>query len=289
MPPRTPHDDMPPSYQDALVHGIYTRSGKTPFPEAPRLNARCLELSGSMNLEFQKLKDASLSKPPVPRQQSKPPPEVRKAVPKSAPSGWQSDASYMSTSTASATHLKKKKLSISSGSSTLNSLDVAECRVIPMLAYHPRKPLLLLDFSKPLSRMKIRGDVPIRVRDSELDQHATSPPRTSMIIMISDFSGSEVHVRNRSGVTNRDILSKIQQFLYAGLSRQDWDSVKGSMRERVKLAFYNRCRSSDLLEEVERRNGLKRVDLLCESVLWKGLAPDPANTNAWILTLGRSD
>src|ERR1700761_7483061 len=220
--------------------------------------------------------------------------------------GWQSDASYMNTSSASATHLKKKKLSISSGSSSsmynrriknvpslisiaVNSLDMAECRVIPILAYHPRKPLLLLDFSKPLSRMKIRGDVPIRVRDSELDQHATSPPTTSMIITINDFPSSEIHVRNRNGVTNRDILSKVQQFLYAGLSRQDWDSVKGSMRERVKLAFYNRCRSSDLLEEVERGKGLKRVDLLCESVLWKGLAPDPANTKAWILTLGRDD
>ena len=85
MPPRTSSDDMPPSYQDALVHGIYMRTGKTPFPEAPRLNARCLELSGSTNLEFQKFKDASLSKPPVPREKPKPLPEVKKSVPKSTP------------------------------------------------------------------------------------------------------------------------------------------------------------------------------------------------------------
>src|ERR1700761_230014 len=85
MSPRTLSDDMPPSYQDALVHGIYMRTGKTPFPEAPRLNTRCLELSGSTNLEFQKFKDASLSKPPVPREKPKPLPEVKKSVPKSTP------------------------------------------------------------------------------------------------------------------------------------------------------------------------------------------------------------
>jgi hypothetical protein len=135
--------------------------------------------------------------------------------------------------------------------------------------------------------MKIMGDIPTKVHDSDLDQLATSPITNSMQITINDLS-ADVEVRNKRGVTIRDVINTLRDYLYVNISRREWDEIKEPFRNRVKLAFISRCRSSDLLEEVEQRKGLRRVDLLCENVVWKGLAPDTEKTNVWVLTLSRT-
>jgi len=280
-------DDCPPTYQEALVQGILLRTGKTPCPGAPRLNPRSLDRTPSVD-------PASRTKP-IPQgfnavtvlnalveEDIASPPLKQKVRIHTKTSGWQTDTSLLRSKTHSPGSKKKPILKSPAQSSVTTR--PKDCWIQPLLAYSQSRPTLMMDVSRPLSRIKLSGDIPLPVRDSELDRLATVPPVAAMHIKCNSFLQYPVHVRNKSGVTYRDVLTAVHDVLHEKLGRQEWDAVRNPLRERVKLAFHRRCHSASD-KDLAREKGLRRVDLLCDSVIWKGISSRTDDAGIWTLFL----
>jgi len=127
--------------------------------------------------------------------------------------------------------------------------------------------------------------MPLQIRDIDLDQLATSTPLSSMRIQCDLFSWP-IHVKasRKTGITHRDVISAVRDAMYLNILPKEWNVVKDPLREWVKQAFERRCRNSDELYAVERQRGLRRIDLLAEKTIWKGISAREG-TAVWTLHL----
>lgn len=143
-----------------------------------------------------------------------------------------------------------------------------------------------MDLAKPWSKARLGGDMPLQIRAIDLDQLATSSPLSSMRIQCDLFSWS-IHVKasKKTGITHRDVITAVRDAVYTNITSKEWNGVKDPHREFVKQAFERRCKSSDELYAVERQRGLKRVDLLAEKSIWKGISAREEGTGVWTLHL----
>lgn len=284
----------PPTYQDAVISGILTRTGTTPFPDAPRMRARMLRptsvapstgtsssgessSSGSSGKGLTKVLLKPVVEDPIPRPAEKPRPSPK--------SGWQSDTSHTRQKEVILKSYRRKTAAKPSTEESSPS-PKAGCQVTSLIAYHPSRPLLLMDISKPLRNVKLGGgDVPLPIRDIDLDQLATSTPLSTMRIQCELFSWSiNVKCSKKSGITHRDVILAVRDTLYITVTQKEWEVIKDPQREWVKRAFERRCRSSEDLYAVERQRGLRRVDMLVEKAIWKGISKRDGS-GAWTLHL----
>jgi len=281
----------PPTYQDAVVQGVLLRSGNTPFPDAPRMGTRSLRApsvappstpssssgsrgsSGKTPLNFP-LKP--IVEDPISRPSEKP--KV------SSKSGWQSDTSHARQKEGILKSYRKKSTTKSPPELSSPGAKVG-CQVNSLISYHPHRPLLIMDLAKPLTKIRLGGDMPLPIRDIDLDQLATSSPLSSMRIQCDLFSWPiNIKAKKKTGITHRDVILAVRDALYMNISQKEWNSVKDPLREWVKQAFERRCRSSDDLYAVERQRGLRRVDILAEKTIWKGISSRDGS-GVWTLHL----
>jgi len=281
----------PPTYQDAVIQGVLLRSGTTPFPDAPRMGMRSLRTpsvappstpssssrsSSSYGKTPLKFPIKPIVEDPISRPSEKP-----KGSPKS---GWQSDTSHSRQKEGILKSYRKK--STHKAPAELSSPSAkAGAQINSLTAYHPHRPLLIMDLSKPLTKIKLGGDMPLPIRDIDLDQLATSTALSTMRIQCDLFSWPiNVKASKKTGITHRDVILAVRDALYANISSKEWSSVKDPHREWVKQAFERRCRNSDDLYAVERHRGLRRVDMLTEKTIWKGISSRDGS-GAWTLHL----
>jgi len=287
MPSPTP----PPTYQDAVIQGILSRTGTTPFPDAPRLRPRSLRApsvappppvssnSSSYSSGTAKTPLKTPIKPimddPIPRPAEKP-----KDLSKS---GWQSDTSHSRQKEGILKSYRKKIPNKSSPSPPPSGHSGVQ--VNSLIAYHPHRPLLVMDLAKPLSKVKLGGDLHVPVRDIDLDQLATSSPLSSMRIQCELFQWPvNVRCSKKTGITHRDVILAVREVLYTNIKQKEWEVVKDPHREWVKQAFERRCRNSEDLYAIERQRGLRRVDMLTEKTIWKGISTRDGS-GVWTLHL----
>jgi len=279
----------PPSYQDALVQGVLRRTGTTPLPGAPRMGTRSLRApsvappsvsssSGSSSSSYsktpRKLPITAIVEDPISRPSEKP---------KTSPqSGWQSDISHSRQKEGILKSYRKKTTRKSPPESSSPSVG---CQVNSLISYHPHRPLLIMDLSKPLTKIRLGGDMPLPIRDIDLDQLATSSALSTMRIQCDLFSWPiNVKATKKSGITHRDVIITVRDALYMNITQKEWSSIKDPQREWVKQAFERRCRNSDDLYAVERQRGLRRIDTLTEKTIWKGISSRDGS-GAWTLHL----
>jgi len=128
--------------------------------------------------------------------------------------------------------------------------------------------------------------MPLPIRDIDLDQLATSFALSTMRIQCDLFTWSiSVKAKKKTGITHRDVILAVRDALYATITQKEWGAVKDPLREWVKQAFERRCRNSDDLYAVERQRGLRRIDLLAEKTIWKGISSRDGS-GSWSLHLG---
>jgi len=278
-----------------VISGVLVRSGLTPFPGAPQMRARSLRppsaapsLSTSSSGESSNSASSTSKGPckvplrpivedPIPRPAEKPRPSPK--------SGWQSDTSHARQKEVILKSYRRKAAAKPSPEESSPSTK-AGCQVTSLIAYQSSRPLLLMDFSKPLRSVRLGGgDVPLSIRDIDLDQLATSTPLSTMRIQCELFSWPiNVKCSKKSGITHRDVILAVRDTLYTTVTPKEWDVIKDPQREWVKRAFEKRCKSSDDLYAVERQRGLRRVDMLVEKTIWKGISKRDGS-GAWTLHL----
>jgi len=75
-------------------------------------------------------------------------------------------------------------------------------------------------------------------------------------------------------ITLGDILGAIHKFLHTRITHADWAQLNTNDEIAVARAYTKRCRSSPHTEDLQRTQGVKRVDFLLERVWFKGLLRD---------------
>jgi len=255
------------------------------LPDAPRMGFRSLDQTRTPEPTL-KPSSKSLSRHlPIVEEEISSPTVVKRLIRESSESrnsGWQSDTSHMRTGRTPST---KKKSILKSPPNSSRPMTVKLCQIQPLIAYHPVRPSLICDLSKPTGRMKIAGDIPVSVTDADLNRLATSAPQTTMEIQCDKFKQWPVHVRNKTGITYGDVLNAIRELLYTNVSSEEWGRVKGLPREGAKEAFHARCTSVASSADAERRKGLRRIDLLCKHTVWRGVEQCPDDRGVWTLHL----
>ncbi|KZS92187.1 hypothetical protein SISNIDRAFT_486723 [Sistotremastrum niveocremeum HHB9708] len=290
----------PPSYESAIAYGILARTGTTPFPDAPQLRTLMLPTpspeSPTVGLHPLPAPATSVKKPHrSSRVTSTKDVEMAGSSSKHRKhdikhdiksNGWFSDTSNLRSSRDKSSDLKKSILKATVRSPASSSTTEPESQAHWLLGYNARHKYLQCDLSLPETHMRCFTDRSSTIPPDVLKEHATSPPTRVLHIVCDDFAWP-IKVTNVNGVTCNDVLDAVRNVLSLNVTGDEWKRIISPAREAVKAAFARRCRSSHALEEWEKRQGLRRVDFLCDKTIWDGLYPKPGKPGVWILALRR--
>ncbi|KIK24602.1 hypothetical protein PISMIDRAFT_678219 [Pisolithus microcarpus 441] len=148
--------------------------------------------------------------------------------------------------------------------------------------------LLRFDVAFPVDTIGFQErDRRLKVADSDLDKPAANRPLTKMSINFNwgPFEW-EVNVKNSRGITCRDVFEAIYETFNEQLTPYEKRLIPSHLRQECEEAFKLRCKVVPGLEQVEFRQGLKRVDVLRHATIFLGLT-QPKSDGDWILNLGK--
>ncbi|TFK52393.1 hypothetical protein OE88DRAFT_1734395 [Heliocybe sulcata] len=155
------------------------------------------------------------------------------------------------------------------------------------------KGYLEYDFAHPVDRVRLRsprGDTrPLTAAD--LHKPAADTPLVEMTIVCADLPQWQVRVRRPEGVRIVDVLDGIHRTYAAPLSAADKEALGTEKIEQCEGAFRRRCRAACALDEWEREQGIRRVDMLRGKTMFLGLIRHPQSGIAgdvWMLYLGKA-
>jgi hypothetical protein len=151
------------------------------------------------------------------------------------------------------------------------------------------------DVSRPSSYITLRplrDVVPRRIRDEELDKPAVDVPLSEMNITCPHFPSLVINIKSkpRTGIIRcRDVFDAIYQKLHEPLS--DFEQRELDKRPDFKpiayRVFKNRCKKSSQLDVWEEQQGYRKVDLLGDHFMFKGLSRPSSKTDTdWIMHVG---
>lgn len=100
-----------------------------------------------------------------------------------------------------------------------------------------------------------------------------------------DFLSKAIRIRRRNGIRCRDVFDAIHDAYSQVLSEREMEKIPEDDRTEVDAAFEIRCAQAPGLTAVEKRAGLRRVDLLKGRTLFSGLWEQENGT--WLLHLGK--
>ncbi|KAH7923333.1 hypothetical protein BV22DRAFT_589001 [Leucogyrophana mollusca] len=161
-----------------------------------------------------------------------------------------------------------------------------------LLPYQPRrsKHPLHFDIAFPIDSIKFK-DYPHPNRplsSTDLDKPAANEMMTKMVIQFEAVSDWEVCVKRKEGIRCRDVFEAIYSTFNIPLTPYEKRTlIPEGNRELCEEAFRLRCNLAPGLTAVEKKQGLKRVDVLMHCTLFKGLT-QPKSGGDWVLNLGRS-
>ena len=159
-----------------------------------------------------------------------------------------------------------------------------------LLPYDPArcKKRLLFDVSKGLWNMRdITRSPPLALGSSDLDKSAAKTSLTRMVIQCRQLPHWEIVVNKASGILCRDVYQAIHDSMCTRLTERERNLyVTDRRRDRIQAAFEERCRDSVDLDEVARRRGMMRVDLLEGARIFMGLVRPPDSDEYWLLNMG---
>jgi len=83
----------------------------------------------------------------------------------------------------------------------------------------------------------------------------------------------DIHASSASYVTVGDVLQGIHRALRSHVSAKEWNESSPNTQERVREAYYRRCKRTQNHKEWEdeNRNGLRRIDWLGKTRMFAGL------------------
>jgi hypothetical protein len=155
------------------------------------------------------------------------------------------------------------------------------------------------------AHLRISVDEEVPISDAEFSQPATSPGLRELTIVVS----GQVNVDIRSTpftpiptlrrldrrreivppITLRDVLDTLHRVLHGPISHIDWARLSTSTQRAVDRAYRRRCRSTAVVdpEEGERQaaQGVKKVDLLLDQFMFRGLVPLEGSNSQAIMRL----
>ncbi|KAH9949812.1 hypothetical protein B0H21DRAFT_67595 [Amylocystis lapponica] len=165
-----------------------------------------------------------------------------------------------------------------------------------LLPYDPRQSKKKIFFDVAYEVHFIRDHTttpPVSLNRSEMEKPAAAVPLTEMTIRCPQLRHWDVHVTRASGVRCVDVYRAIYETFHHTLSpvEREWYLPKDAAGlARCEENFQKRCRTSPGLSEFERRQGMRRVDLLEGRRVFMGLRrprdADDKPDSYWVLELG---
>lgn len=128
------------------------------------------------------------------------------------------------------------------------------------------------------------------LKDSDLDKPVSSGHRlTSMHIRYLPHPQWTIKVSNPDGITCRDVYKAIYKHFQLTLSASDKKVyVTKDKRKACEDAFQARCRAAPGLDDYNRTQGMRRVDMLEGKTYFRGLRRPVDDKQHWVLELGDS-
>ncbi|KAF8997826.1 hypothetical protein BDQ17DRAFT_1248084, partial [Cyathus striatus] len=100
---------------------------------------------------------------------------------------------------------------------------------------------------------------------------ATHPPLTRLRIVCDRLPEWPIDIKKRSGITVSHVLKAIHEHLHTSIVQPDWDELSSNQQKEVNKAYLKRCRNAGTAEEMFKRQGVKRIDFLCDKIWFRGL------------------
>lgn len=169
-----------------------------------------------------------------------------------------------------------------------------------LLQSNPTQTSKSIDFDiahPPTEIRRVSGGKRLHLSQTDMEKPAAVPMQTEMIITYPPLPFWEIEVSSSKGLSCMDVWRAIYETFNRPLTPAEKELYVMSDRERKKrcqAAFERRCELVAALPAWERKQGLKRVDLLEGKTFFKGLRL-PARTGydgslkpekKWVLELG---
>ncbi|EIW78444.1 hypothetical protein CONPUDRAFT_156427 [Coniophora puteana RWD-64-598 SS2] len=180
-----------------------------------------------------------------------------------------------------------------------------QIQIHPLISYNPHNlafPSLQWDIRQDLTsaRRITPAGLTVPLALGELNVEATYPRAWNARIVIAPLGAPSSHTlglllgpttppltldKSKSGtaITLKDVLTAVHEYLRVPVKRAQYDhacervaecmrSAAGANagKELVSKAFYGRCKESAGIADVERAQGVRRVDCLGDAVVWAG-------------------
>jgi hypothetical protein len=132
----------------------------------------------------------------------------------------------------------------------------------PVLRYDPTGRMLF-NIANPFTSLQFRPEFAPTV----MNDVATSTPVTCLYLNLPGYPRWAIQILNPTGITVRDILTNIYQFLHINVCKEEFSSFPIPMQSSASSAFNARTSR----DSSERSRGLKRVDFLSPRTFFLGL------------------
>ncbi|KAK0482453.1 hypothetical protein IW261DRAFT_1033178 [Armillaria novae-zelandiae] len=155
----------------------------------------------------------------------------------------------------------------------------AQLQISPWLTTYAQAGYLHLDLSMAAFNPIRMDNMGMRTQlgTNELSNPATHPHVLRMTIVCDAMPYWPISIGDGNrGLSLMDVLQGIYQSMMWRVSRSEWEKFPEGDRNAIAKAFTRRCRAlgNSQLENAERQDGVKRVDLLLGKTMLRGLAVD---------------
>ncbi|KAI0304075.1 hypothetical protein BC826DRAFT_981333, partial [Russula brevipes] len=161
--------------------------------------------------------------------------------------------------------------------------------------FDPERPHIVWDVSEPPSTAKcISGkDVFVDMHEAFSSNATVVFPETNDIVVFCNTGIAQdmwppIRIRKVNKVTSGDVFWAIYEFFQTPISSDEVDHIKGRSEDdyhRLFGTWNRRCCRTPGLEDITRKQGLKRIDSLVDRTAWLGFSPEPAMDGTWCLHL----
>ncbi|KAK0215599.1 hypothetical protein IW262DRAFT_1277392 [Armillaria fumosa] len=153
----------------------------------------------------------------------------------------------------------------------------AQLQINPWLTTYAQAGYLHFDLSMAAFNPIRVDNMNIRTQlgQNELSGPATHPHIHRMTIVCDAMPYWPIFIGDGSrGLSLGEVLQGIYRSMMWRVSRSEWERFPEGDRTAIAKAFARRCRAlgNSQLENVERQDGVKRVDLLLGKTMFRGLA-----------------
>lgn len=170
-----------------------------------------------------------------------------------------------------------------------------------LLQQNPAQASKSIDFDiahPPSEIRRLSGGKRLHVSQTDKQKPAAVPMQTEMVITYPALPFWDIEVASPKGISCEDVWRAIYETFNRALTPAERELYVLSDRERKRRceqAFERRCERAAALPAWERKQGLKRVDLLEGVTLFKGLKSPPGRVGSdgslklgkkWVLELG---